>query len=125
MSKILFKRKQGKRVIKHIVTAAIAGGILYMGFIGAKIDAHASNMRDAFTITRDMKAGWNLGNSLESENHEEAWGNPRITKEMIDGIRRKGFTTLRIPVRWDDNYSDPYNYVIKVKIKCFSSFWAN
>lgn len=31
---------------------------------------------------------------------------------MIDTIAAKGFTTLRIPVRWDDNYSNASNYTI-------------
>ena len=35
-----------------------------------------TQMRDAWTITKDMKAGWNLGNSLESENDETGWGKP-------------------------------------------------
>lgn len=30
---------------------------------------------------------------------------------MIDKIAEKGFKTLRIPVRWDDNYTDS-NYTI-------------
>lgn len=66
----------------------------------------------AFQIASDMGAGWNLGNSLESDNYEEYWGNPKTTKAMIDTIAAKGFTTLRIPVRWDDHYSDPSTYTI-------------
>lgn len=60
----------------------------------------------AFQIVSDMGAGWNLGNSLEAANTETSWGNPRTTKEMIDGIAEMGFTTIRVPVRWDDHYSD-------------------
>ena len=67
----------------------------------------------AYQIVNDMGAGWNLGNSLESDYNETYWGNPTITKRMIDGIADRGFTTIRIPVRWDDNYSDPSNYTIK------------
>ena len=52
----------------------------------------------AFQIVSDMGAGWNLGNSLEAANTETSWGNPRTTKEMIDGIAEMGFTTLRVPV---------------------------
>jgi endoglucanase len=67
----------------------------------------------AFDLVSDMGAGWNLGNSLESSDNETNWGNPRTTKAMIDAIAAKGFTTLRVPVRWDDNYSDAYNYTIR------------
>lgn len=66
----------------------------------------------AFDLVSDMGAGWNLGNSLESSDNETNWGNPRTTKAMIDTIAAKGFTTLRIPVRWDDNYSNASNYTI-------------
>ena len=66
----------------------------------------------AFQIVNDMGAGWNLGNSLESENNETYWGNPATTKDMIDAVAAKGFTTLRVPVRWDDHYSDASTYTI-------------
>lgn len=63
-------------------------------------------------IAAEMKCGWNLGNSFESENNETYWGNPKTTKEMIDKIAGRGFTSLRVPVRWDNNYIDS-NYTIK------------
>ncbi len=67
---------------------------------------------NAFQIVSDMGAGWNLGNSLESSDSETNWGNPATTKAMIDAVAAKGFTTLRVPVRWDDHYSDPSSYTI-------------
>lgn len=75
--------------------------------------SYSTNMRgwSAQQIAADMGAGWNLGNSLESENNETYWGNPKTTKAMIDKIAEKGYKTLRIPVRWDDNYTDS-NYTI-------------
>lgn len=81
---------------------------------GVPESTYASEMRgmSAFQITKDMKAGWNLGNSLESDYNETYWGNPATTKAMIDAIAAKGFQTLRVPVRWDDNYSDSSSYTI-------------
>ena len=102
-----------KKGIKRIIAAAMALCITAASPVLTKTDTHAAQMRDAWTITKEMGAGWNLGNSLESEYNEECWGNPRTTKAMIDKISEKGFTTLRVPVRWDDNYSDPSNYTIK------------
>ena len=77
--------------------------------------SYSTEMRGltAFQIVNDMGAGWNLGNSLEAENDETRWGNPKTTKKMIDGIAAMGFTTLRVPVRWDDNYSDASTYTVK------------
>lgn len=69
----------------------------------------------AAQLVADMGPGWNLGNSLESEYNETYWGNPATTKEMIDKIAAKGFKTLRVPVRWDDSYSNPSNYTIKTE----------
>ena len=66
----------------------------------------------ASQIVEEMGAGWNMGNSLESENNETYWGNPTITKEMVNAIANQGYSTIRIPVRWDDNYSDPSTYTI-------------
>lgn len=109
MSKKLLK---GKRGIKRIIAAAMALCMVCASPIATKSEVKAASMRSAFEITNDMGAGWNLGNSLESEYNEEYWGNPRITKGMIDKIKEKGFKTLRVPVRWDDNYSDTYNYTI-------------
>ena len=62
--------------------------------------------------------GWNLGNQFEcsapnqdgesieignpanSINAETAWGNPRVTKEMIQAVKNAGFNAIRIPIRW-------------------------
>ena len=38
-------------------------------------------------IVAEMKAGWNLGNSLDAEGpNETSWGNPVITRALIDQI---------------------------------------
>lgn len=66
----------------------------------------------AMQLVSDMGAGWNLGNSLESENDETYWGNPATTYAMIEDIAEMGFTTLRVPVRWDDHYDNASTYTI-------------
>lgn len=68
--------------------------------------------KDAIEIAKEIKIGWNLGNSLEAIGGETAWGNPRTTKEIIDGIKELGFNAIRIPCSWDqylleDNIIDP------------------
>ena len=76
--------------------------------------SYSTQMRGltAFQIVNDMGAGWNLGNSLESSYNETYWGNPATTKEMIDDIAQRGFNTLRVPVRWDDHYTNASAYTI-------------
>ncbi len=77
-------------------------------------NSYSTEMRGltAFQIVSDMGAGWNLGNSLESTDNEKSWGNPVTTKAMIDAIAAKGFNTLRVPVRWDDHYSNASAFTI-------------
>lgn len=126
MSRFIFSFK--KRLLRSFKTATFALGATLAISGGGGIEIHAAmntsefpsgysyptQMRglSAFELVNDMGAGWNLGNSLESENNETYWGNPRTTKKMIDEIAQKGFKTLRIPVRWDDNYSNASSYTI-------------
>ena len=62
--------------------------------------------------------GWNLGNAFEcsapgqdgesmqignpdgSIHAETAWGNPVVTKKMIQAVKKAGFNAIRIPIRW-------------------------
>ena len=65
---------------------------------------------EAFTFVKNMKVGWNLGNTLEAHNNgqisgdelktEEVWGNPVTTQKMIDEVKKAGFETIRIPITW-------------------------
>lgn len=57
-------------------------------------------------IVGSLKAGWNLGNSLDAQGGETNWGNPKTTKKMIDAVAKKGFKTIRIPVSWGQYTSD-------------------
>lgn len=61
-------------------------------------------------IVKDMKIGWNLGNTLDCYDYsdyatdgETAWGNPKTTKAMIDAVKAAGFNAVRIPVSWNDH----------------------
>ena len=62
-------------------------------------------------LVKDMNIGWNLGNTLEAAGGETGWGNPITTKKMIDELKKAGFNSVRIPVRWDEKYTDT-NYTI-------------
>ena len=82
----------------------------------------ASGMRDltALDFSRLMGAGWNLGNSLEAisvnngiySGNETSWGNPVVTKELIDSVKAAGFTTVRIPVSWSNHMDATDDYKI-------------
>ncbi|GAB3228212.1 hypothetical protein GCM10027447_20120 [Glycomyces halotolerans] len=68
---------------------------------------------DAMATVAAMQPGWNLGNSLDSVGSDEtAWGNPRITQDLIQHIKAEGFNSIRIPVTWDDHQGGAPDYAI-------------
>ncbi len=78
--------------------------------------------KTAIEIAKDMGNGWNLGNTMESTcnwinnpgvtDFETAWGNPVTTKAMIDGIKARGFDSIRIPIAWSNMISNDGKYTI-------------
>ena len=91
------------------VTAAAACMISVCRLIPlTKEEASAAGEMTAFQITRNMEIGWNVGNSLDSTSSasnpglstETAWGNPKVTQELINAVKAKGFNTIRIPTTW-------------------------
>lgn len=69
--------------------------------------------QDAPDLMRNIKIGWNLGNSLEAAGGETAWGNPATTLAMINKIREMGFNAVRIPCSWNQYLNDETTYEIK------------
>lgn len=84
--------------------------------VTSKAEEEKLTGKTAMEITRMMEKGWNLGNTFDATggkkndaySQETSWGNPRVTKELIDGVKAAGFTTIRIPVTWH-NYIDTSN----------------
>jgi aryl-phospho-beta-D-glucosidase BglC (GH1 family) len=46
------------------------------------------------------RIGWNLGNSLDVPDGETAWGNPKVTPELMSAVAKAGFGLVRIPITW-------------------------
>ena len=67
-------------------------------------------------IIDQMHFGWNLGNTFDAYDDkylpnqglesEECWGNPKTTEAMIDGLVKKGFKSIRVPVSWHNHLID-------------------
>ena len=68
-------------------------------------------------LVKEMKLGWNLGNTLDSvadgmdkasnpEAFETAWGNPVTTEALIAKIIEEGFNVIRFPVSWRNHIDD-------------------
>jgi endoglucanase len=68
----------------------------------------------AADLVREMKLGWNLGNTMDVSDSsklrlsapsgwETGWGNPVTTPELFAVLYEKGFNVFRIPVSWSDH----------------------
>lgn len=102
-------------LLAGVMTAAVAG-------CGKNSDSETKDTAKKWTeldqtqITEAMGLGWNLGNQLEASSgglpSETCWGNPEITKELIDTVKAQGFKTVRIPVSYLDMIGDGPDYKI-------------
>lgn len=77
----------------------------------------------AMDIVKEIKIGWNIGNTLDSTRDniarvepafkfETAWGNPKVTQELIDTVLDSGFNLIRIPVSWKNHFGPEPEYEI-------------
>lgn len=82
----------------------------------------AQEAEDAKTAVANMRVGWNVGNSLDSNSgdvknmwieqwtqrtptdYEKAWGQAPATKALIHAFKEAGFNAIRIPVTWYPHY---------------------
>jgi endoglucanase len=63
--------------------------------------AFSQTLPTATQVANQIRLGWNLGNTLEAQCGETAWGNPMVTQQFINSVRAAGFNTIRIPGGWD------------------------
>lgn len=89
--------------------------ILFLIVLAILNVASFADGKSAVQIVKEMKAGWNLGNTLDACDEksgkqmgletETYWKQPKTTKEIINTIAKAGFTTIRIPVSWHNHYA--------------------
>lgn len=97
--------------------ALITGSILtppgpvQAGAPSARTSAQAA--RTPAQAVAAMQPGWNLGNTFDSTGDDEtSWGNPRVTPQLLDGIRAQGYKSIRIPVTWVQHQGPAPDYTI-------------
>ena len=71
---------------------------------------------DAMALMREIKCGWNLGNTFDAFNGytayysgaemESSWVGSKTRKKLIQTIREAGFGTIRIPVSWHNHVDE-------------------
>jgi len=89
--------------------------------VADSIAPDATNMGTltATEYAKGMKAGWNIGNTLDAVNlvngfyvpGETNWGNPKVTQLLIDSVKAAGFNAIRLPVAWS-KFSDSATFTI-------------
>lgn len=89
---------------------------------GGDVDVGSQDFsKTALEFSKELKIGWNLGNTLDSIINsgayvsgnaglaaETAWGCPKTTEGLIKAVKDAGFNTIRVPVTWT-NHTDPNN----------------
>ena len=72
--------------------------------------AGETDYSDGWALMDNIKAGWNLGNTLDAP-HEGDWS-PAATKENIKSVKKLGFNAVRVPVTWTEHIGDGPEYRI-------------
>lgn len=102
-----------KDTVEKIIPEA-AG--LYPSYNTNPIAADNSGMTSsAVQLAAKIKLGWNIGNTLEATGGETAWGNPKVTKALIDAVKANGFNAIRIPCSWNQNLENASTAKIKTE----------
>ena len=60
---------------------------------------------NAQQIAASIRIGFNIGNTMEASGGETNWGNPLITNDLIQAVKKAGFNAIRLPVS-GDQYAD-------------------
>lgn len=76
----------------------------------AQSEAH--NTMTGEELMKELKIGWNLGNTFDAPEGETSWGNPVTTKELLEKVKELGFSTIRIPISWGRHVSPAPEYKI-------------
>ena len=74
-------------------------------------------------LVKEMKLGWNLGNTMDAVNDkiektsapeawETAWGNPVTKEHLIAKLIDEGFNVIRYPVSWRNHLGEAPEYSI-------------
>lgn len=101
---------------KHLI------GFLLMLFASLFVTSSVSAETDIEQYAKDMQPGWNLGNTYDSvvgdATDETAWGNPRVTEQLIQAISEDGYNSIRIPITFDGRMDDggiDEDYLARIK----------
>jgi endoglucanase len=78
----------------------------------------SAQLPTAQQVAGQIGLGWNIGNTLEAQCGETAWGNPMVTQQYVNAVKAAGFNAVRIPAAWDCHASNgtiDANWIARVK----------
>jgi endoglucanase len=88
----------------------------YPSYNTSPLPADATGMPStASELAAKINLGWNIGNSLEAIGSETAWGNPVVTKALIDKVKLSGFNAIRIPCSWNQYMANSSTAQLKLE----------
>lgn len=94
------------------VLSAAFSMISCSGAARAEGECEAVNTMTGLDFARELKLGWNLGNTFDAPEGEMSWGNPMTTKELLELVKELGFNTIRIPISWRMHVTPAPDYTI-------------
>ncbi|WP_155998378.1 cellulase family glycosylhydrolase [Lachnoclostridium phytofermentans] len=105
-----------KRKLKQRCAVLVAVATMIASLQWGRMPAQAVTA-DGLTSQQYVEAmgqGWNLGNSFDGFDSdtskpdlgETAWGNPKVTKELIRAVKQKGYDSIRIPLTLYRRYTE-------------------
>ena len=101
--------------------------ILTIMFVVSGMTAWATDFETATAAVTNMRVGWNLGNTLDSNSgdvnnmwiekwssrtpfdYEKAWGQPVTKPELFKMFKEAGFNAIRVPVTWWPHMEAKFN----------------
>lgn len=102
------------KLFKKITSALCAAAMTAALIPAATPPAVAAETMTKAEILKKMGLGWNLGNTFDANDcnwlsndvdYETGWigASEKTTKELIQFVRKSGFSTIRIPVSWHNH----------------------
>jgi aryl-phospho-beta-D-glucosidase BglC (GH1 family) len=92
---------QGDNMSRRLLSAGWQCVAAFVAMLTLAVSAPAQTLPTAQQVASNITVGWNLGNTLEAQCGETAWGNPTVTQAFINSVKAAGFNAIRIPAAWD------------------------
>jgi len=75
--------------------------LIWVAMLILPITALSQTLPTATQVASQIRLGWNLGNTLEAQCGETAWGNPVANQQLVNAVQAAGINAIRIPAAWD------------------------